>query len=195
MVFRRLNLLIHTNHLTYTYKQKQQWIKSQEYQNNLKAQFDEIIKVIKVIDKNDPNAVIILLGDHGSCITRGYPHKSNDNAKNHSEKLYNFAQKDGETLRSVADDIFHVFAAVRLPNGLQLEPNFSSVNVFLKIFALLNPSQKETIDKYILPNYSSFYLMSKDKITLIDGKLQDDKSWYYDPEKIVSWTELIQKMD
>lgn len=195
VVFRRLNLLIHTNHLTYTYKQKQQWIKSQEYQNNLKAQFDEIIKVIKVIDKNDPNAVIILLGDHGSCITRGYPHKSNDNAKNHSEKLYNFAQKDGETLRSVADDIFHVFAAVRLPNGLQLEPNFSSVNVFLKIFALLNPSQKETIDKYILPNYSSFYLMSKDKITLIDGKLQDDKSWYYDPEKIVSWTELIQKMD
>ena len=34
--------------------------------------------------------------------------------------------------------------------------------------------------------------MSKDKITLIDGKLQDDKSWFYNPDKIVSWKELIQ---
>ena len=64
--------------------------------------------------------------------------------------------------------------------------------MFLKIFALLNPSQKETINKYILPNYSSFFLMLKDKITLIDGKLQDDKSWFYNPDKIVSWKELIQ---
>ena len=64
--------------------------------------------------------------------------------------------------------------------------------MFLKIFALLNPSQKETINKYILPNYSSFFLMSKDKINLVDGKLQDDKSWFYNPEKIISWSEIIK---
>ena len=34
--------------------------------------------------------------------------------------------------------------------------------------------------------------MSKDKINLVDGKLQDDNSWYYDPNKITSWTEIIK---
>ena len=190
IVFRRLNKLDHTpSDGSYNYKQKENWMESRFYQTHLNEQFHEIEDFIKVINKNDPNAVIILLGDHGSWRLREYPFNRG------GEKLYDFAQNDGETLRSAADDVFHVFAAVRLPNGLKLAPNFSSVNVFLKIFALLNPSQKENIDKYILPNYSSFYLMSKDKITLVDGILQDDKSWYYDPEKIVSWTELIQKMD
>lgn len=190
VVFRRLNKLLHSpSDGSYDFKQKHKWLKSGIYQNNCYKQFQEIEDLIKIIDKKDPNAVIILLGDHGSWRLRDYPFSRGE------EKLYEFAKKDGETLRSAADDVFHVFAAVRLPNGLKLEPNFSSVNVFLKIFALLNPSQKETIDKYILPNYSSFYLMAKDKITLVDGKLQNDKSWYYDPDKIVSWEELIEKID
>lgn len=190
VVFRRLNKLSHTpSDGTYDYKQKYNWINSGWYQNHVKDQFQEIDDFIKIIDKNDPNAVVILIGDHGAWRLREYPFWSTDDIN-----LYNFAKNDNETLKGASDDVFHVFAAVRLPNGLKLEPKFSSVNVFLKIFALLNPSQKETIDKYILPNYSSFYLMSKDKITLVDGKLQDDKSWYYDQEKIISWKELIQNV-
>lgn len=192
VIFRRLNLLNHTPALgSYTYKEKENWINSGWYQTHLKAQLNEIENIVKLIDKKDPNAVIIFLGDHGAWRMRGYPFWETNTDSN---IMYEFAKNDGESLRTVADDVFHVFAAVRLPNGLKLEPNFSSVNIFLKIFALLNPSQKETIDKYILPNYSSFYLMSKDKITLVDGNLQDDKLWYYDSEKIVSWKHAISEI-
>ena len=193
VVFRRLNKLFHAPmDGTYNYTMKKEWINSNEYQSNVISQLKEIDEFVSIIDKNDPNSVVILLADHGSWRLEGYPYWSVSREKDPSKFFYEFTKKDNETLRSTADDVFHVFAAVRLPNGLKLDPKFSSVNVFLKIFALLNPSQKETINKYILPNYSSFFLMSKDKINLVDGKLQDDNSWYYDPNKITSWTEIIK---
>lgn len=126
-----LHRLSFTNHTppdgSYTYKD----FKKVEYINEYQRMYKDELKAIKIetelILSNDPNAIIIFLGDHGNWRYRA----SFDN-RSQLLSILNELDIDEQTFW---DDKFKVFAAIRIPENIkQIDGNFSSVNIFSKIF-------------------------------------------------------------
>ena len=163
--FSTIDYSTHTDSYRYSYKDKQEWVKSQTYQESVKREFEAIKKIAKNITEKDPNSVIVFLGDHGSARLRGYPIYANS-----VSKLKEFAKNDGEDLNSVTDDFFSVYAAIKMPKGYDFPDDFSSVNIFLKALAILNPNVAEKLQKYEQPNLSCF--TNDLKFYKNDGKLE-----------------------
>ena len=148
------------NHVrrSYNWKDRQELIASNRYQR-LVARSEGMTKnIIDYIIKHDPNALIVLLGDHGAWSFHEFPL---ENSK--SFEQYNVDPMD------IADDMFRVLLAYRLPGGVTDDISYgeymNNSNIFLHIFAYLSG------DTRILENRKP--VTSKlGVIEIIDGKLQ-----------------------
>ena len=127
-VFQRMDYTNHTPHDgSYTYKDAKEWIKSQWYLKAYRKQLESIKKETDIITKNDPDAVIIYLGDHGAGLYRAFPENK--------EELQIILSETNISEKEFINDRFKVFAAVRLPEKIKtIGGKFSSANVFSKIF-------------------------------------------------------------
>ena len=125
-VFQRMAYTDHTPSEGYTYKNAKEWIDSKLYLNAYRKQIDSIKIETDIILKNDPNAIIIYLGDHGAWLYRAYPYDK--------KSLNKILREANITEKEFMEDKFKVFAAVRLPKNISIGENFSSVNIFSKIF-------------------------------------------------------------
>lgn len=100
------------------------------YVKNVEQGNQNLENIINLIIKNDPNSIIILLGDHGSdCIT----HHDNIDAIYRALKVYN--------LETVTNSFFNVLCAIRFPNKENNKPEkrlISNVNIFRYIFSYLS---------------------------------------------------------
>lgn len=108
----------------YTNENKNHWVKTSGYKDAVEKNMSEIEEIVSLIIKKDPNALIVMLGDHGA-----YIHRSN---------LNNTIPFD-----EIADDYFNVFGAVRLPQQYQRfsfdsnETYINHMNIFVHIFSIL----------------------------------------------------------
>lgn len=157
-----LHSALHTNPFgAYDYIKSSEWIQSGIYQRSLKKGQEEIISVIQLIDKYDPEAIVIFQGDHGVWRLRGFPYTTDWNAN--EEKL----NEIGESLQTAVDDFYKVFVAIRLPSSLQPLENFSPANLFPKLFLQLSDEKShDNLNKMIVPNISVFFPKG---LTIQDG--------------------------
>lgn len=159
---------IHTSPFgDYTYKDKDSWVKSNGYQDYLQRSIDNEIKnIISMILEKDKNALIVMLGDHGSWVYRGLN--------------LNELSTTNITLDDFIDDKFNVFAAVRLPekyakfsfkNG---DTYINHSNIFIHIFSLLadNPDYLK-FQKTPVSNYYGNILVKNGKIVEDTGASSD----------------------
>lgn len=123
----------HTDSYNYRYTERADYIKSNEYQNGIARGNAEILGIAKLIERHDPNAIVLFLGDHGAWTFRGIPLK-NFNA------LRQVMKKEDLNLESVINDMFYIFSAIKLPAYLTPIRNFSPSNVFSLVFKQLAES-------------------------------------------------------
>jgi len=120
----------------YTWRNREEWIAGGRYQEAVKRSRQELKEIVDYIIAKDPQSVIILLGDHGAWRLR----KIWTGANNLSE-LETILLENGESLQSLADDIFGVLMAIRMPDGavdISYGYPMSTVNLFRHIFAALS---------------------------------------------------------
>jgi hypothetical protein len=138
---------------SYTWKNKQAWLDSKDYEKSIHRGNQQLMEICDFILENDPQSIIILIGDHGARLYRA----ANGSAQNMSE-LYENLEKRDISAEMFCNDTFGVFLAVRLPNGETADISkgkaMSHVNLFRHIFAYLN--QDETILKTRVPSNSYF---------------------------------------
>jgi hypothetical protein len=138
---------------SYTWKNRQAWLDSKAYEKNIHSGNQQLMKICDFILENDPQSIIILIGDHGAWLTRA----AEGTAQNIAE-LYENLEKRGISAEMFCNDRFGVFLAVRLPNGETADISkgkaMSHVNLFRHIFAYLN--QDDSILKMRVPSNSYF---------------------------------------
>jgi len=130
----------HTPVHNYLWKQKNEWVSSGEYQKAVTEANQEIFEIVDLIIDKDPSAVIVLVGDHGSWRLRNI---WNDSLGDFA-KFERFLIQNGESLDSLASDIFGTFLAIRMPEKGDISKGLpmSHVNLFRHIFAVLADSAK-----------------------------------------------------
>ena len=131
----RLAKTNHTPPVGYNFKQRQDFIKSRFYQNGISAGNAEIESIIKTIEENDPNSIVVFLGDHGTWTLRGFPLQSS------TQNLVLNLKKENLTLDSLIKDMFYVFAAVKLPKNVLPLEQFSPADIFSQLFDRLSSQQ------------------------------------------------------
>jgi hypothetical protein len=158
-------------HTPYEWHQKDTWVSSGKYQEAVRKGNQEIFEIVDLIVEKDPSAVIVLIADHGpSRLARIWSGAvSGDIAS-----LDALLKQRGESLDTLASDLYGVFLAIRIPgkgdisNGLPM----SNVNVFRHIFAALADNADPDVGRAILqrrvPSESNLH-----GITLVkDGVVQ-----------------------
>lgn len=124
----------HTPPNGYSWEERNDWIKGGFYQNCIKTSDKEATEIIEYIIKEDPNSIIILLGDHGSWTYRNFP-------ENGSGEPFKSSQKYNVNLQDIFDDRFKVLFAYRLPQGQPVDIAaglyMNNSNIFLHIFSWL----------------------------------------------------------
>lgn len=133
------------------------------WKENLEKANKKLYRAIDLIKENDPNALIILMADHGGYVGMDYTRQS-----------YAMTQD-----RDLIYSIFSSMLAIHWPNNdnPEFEKNFkSSVNVFRILFAYLSENEKylqylQPDESYILledvePKGLYKYIDSTGKITL-----------------------------
>lgn len=155
----------YTNHTgkeeaeAFTVKSRKDWIQSNVYLNGYYKEISALKYLTSKILKNDPNAIIIMLGDHGAHLYR-------TKAKNKRD-LIKFLKETEITYSEFINDKFKVFAAVRIPQKYkQLEHKFSPGNIFPIIFSLIGYEGKELS---ICENNSYFTGYIKENIPIIQN--------------------------
>ena len=121
----------------YKDKDKENWVASGMYQNAVIQSNQQIADIVDYIITEDPQSVIILLGDHGAHRLRGITEDIGDDLLKLEARL----QDNGESLKSLADDMFGTLMAVRMPDGardISQGYSMSHVNLFKHIFATLS---------------------------------------------------------
>jgi hypothetical protein len=100
----------------------------------------EMKEILEYLDETDPEALIILIGDHGS-----WPYRSHFDESINTGDLEGFRgqlTELGLTLDEVAQNFFGVFLAIRLPGGEHRDIAqglaLNHVNLFRHVFAYLN---------------------------------------------------------
>lgn len=123
----------------YTWKDNEQWVKSGVYQNLVKKADAETTEIINYLLKEDPNSIIVLLGDHGATRYRNFP-------QNETGEPSKSCQRYHVNLQDIFDDYFKVLFAYRLPQGEATDISsglyMNNSNVFLHIFAWLAEDQE-----------------------------------------------------
>jgi len=108
------------------------------YMNNVTKADKEIKEIIEYLDEVDPEAIVILVGDHGA---NGYGSKFIITLHNLAEVEEALTQRD-ITLDSSVQDLFGTLLAIRLPGGDQQDISYglalNHVNLFRHVFAYLN---------------------------------------------------------
>lgn len=129
----------HTNHTdqSHTYKKRQDYINSQTYQSALSIQNKEIQSIIELLEKKDPNAIVIFLGDHGVWTLRGF--SVNQSLENLKREL----KQNNFTLQDIIDDQYYVFAAIKTPNNIKPLRLFSPNNIFPQLFLELSNQEND----------------------------------------------------
>lgn len=133
---------------TYSGEKRNNWIKSSAYKEAIERSIMETEEIVSLIIKKDPNALIVILGDHGAYIS--------------GTDLHN-----GIPVNVVADDNFNVYGAVRLPP--QYAPfsfdgkgtYINHTNIFIHIFSLL--AQK--------PDYLQLQKIPESRLLLLPKKV------------------------
>lgn len=123
---------------TYDFRQRFEWTASGFYQNLLKQGFQEAEIIISDILKYDPNSVIIMMGDHGPWRLRGIGSRAR--IRDLSD-LARILAAEGESLESLAKDIYDILLAIRMPDGprdISYGYPISPVNLFRHVFAGIN---------------------------------------------------------
>ena len=128
----RLQKTNHTNPIGYDYHHREAFIDSQFYQNGIAEGNSEIESIVETLKINDPNSIIIFLGDHGAWTLRGFP------INRPIEDLLISLNKENVTLDSLIKDMFYVFAAVKLPDGVTPLKQFSPADIFTQLFSRLS---------------------------------------------------------
>jgi len=113
--------------------------KWKDYYANLIAKSElEIIDVIHQINRQDPSALIIMIGDHGAWLNGIFVRKNIDYNTSAIE-LKKAASHYGLTLGDIAEDVTSVLCAIKWPkdvsvHGKKIE---SHVNLFRYVFSVL----------------------------------------------------------
>jgi len=144
-----------------------------KYKNMVDKSDAVLIELVRGLAEKDPEAIVILLGDHGTYFNSGrWEGDKNDPNENMLE--------NGIQPAEVTRDLLEVFMAIKWPHGTK-KPHeyFSNVNLFRQVFAVLakdNSILKTQVsnDSFISANKNTSYL-SKTGIyrTVKDGKLLD----------------------
>lgn len=156
----------HTPNHGYTWVEAEEWVKSGQYQEFMKRSLDVLVPAISRIISEDPGALIAMIGDHGPTRYRNFLPKTFGS----DEKIDAQCAESGVTRQDVADDIFNVFLAIRMPEGKQdisYGYHMSHCNLFMHIFSELGR------DKHLLDERSPS-VSSDGKWTLVkEGKVLD----------------------
>jgi len=111
-------------------RDRDKWISSKFYQDLVKKSDEESKELLNYILENDPDSIIILLGDHGA-----WSYRAQDGRALFDYSKYNLNVSD------LFDDYYRVLFAYRLPQGAQDDIShgmyMNNINVFMHIFAYL----------------------------------------------------------
>lgn len=124
--------IIQSDFEKHSYKYFKEWDK--KYLNDLVQENEKMEKILDYIVKKDPNAVIVVLGDHGSSRYLGVQ-------KYNAQEYYkDFLPETKVTTKDIANSLFNVTFALRYPYDLiQKRPTvITNVNVFRYIFSELS---------------------------------------------------------
>jgi hypothetical protein len=129
------------------------------YISRIKKSNTVIKEILSQIIADDPNAVIILLGDHGTFKYRNIDRDGQD-------KMLQMMTEDGITSRDFADSLFNVLLAIRMPQGLTLPDAevISNVNVFRYVLSALSGTRK------LIENKEEDISLTSNVIAVRDGK-------------------------
>ncbi len=154
----------------YTWRQKEEWLP--EFRDSVESGISQAMEIIDMIVENDPDAVIILMGDHGPWRLRGiWDTVATGDLKALSARL----REDNESLESLADDVFSVLLAIRVPGyDGDISQGFvmSTVNVFRHVFAAINNNPALLENRQ--PNLSRFVFFG-DEPFVVEGKTIQEK--------------------
>ncbi len=146
------------------------WIKT--YKQIVVQSDNSLITLIRKIDEENPDAVVVLIGDHGPLLDRNsWMGADNDLNKNMLE--------NGFQPSEVTSDLFQVFLAIKWPKNIAFVDNYiSHVNLFHFIFAALanEPSLIESRvsdDSFILTKNNQLGGDNKVYLTIKAGKVLD----------------------
>lgn len=144
---------VHSPHINYHFSQRNKWMDSKVYQNSVTKATTQIQESVATILKYDPNALIILIGDHGAYryrgLLEGYPVDK--------QALVERMASENITLKEFSDDLFNVFLAIKMPPNIKKlppTPHLSHVNLFKNVFNALNDSVAG--DSFVLDTVSEF---------------------------------------
>jgi hypothetical protein len=157
---------LHTpSDVSYTWEKRDEWLASKRYNNAFEQSFTELKQGLRRIVAADPNAIILLTGDHGSQVYSKFL-----NGVGSNEELADRCAKNGITIKDLADDYFNVFFAVRwsgenkdISAGLPMSP----LNYFWHVFAAINN------DPAILGHRSQSYSVNRGFVFVVDGKINE----------------------
>ncbi len=117
----------------------QNWIASNIYQKGVSKTNTELLELINAIDKSDPNALVILLGDHGN---KYLPNISQDVITTALYDIKSRYPQSNMTSQHIIEDLFSVFLAIKMPkdvkNNIVVDSQFAYADLFKYIFAALD---------------------------------------------------------
>lgn len=147
----------------------QRWISSGIYQRGLDEMNQELLHLIGEIEKNDPDALIVLIGDHGHKyiieatlnydIFQGSPNDIKEECR-----ALNMSSED------ILEDFCSIFLAIKMPKGtkgkITVDSQYVYADLFRHIFAALddNPVFLENKSEDISVNNIGIILRRGDKI-------------------------------
>jgi len=146
------------------------WITT--YKNLVTKSDAALIELIHGIHEKTPDAVVVLIGDHGPNFNKGRFEGTDDN-------LNDNIIANGINPSELTRDYFEVFMAVKWPKENKMTHGyFSHVNLFRHIFASLanNPSildSRVSDDSYLMVRKNFRLGKMRHYVTVKDGKLLD----------------------
>ncbi|MFI3244557.1 MAG: hypothetical protein R3Y56_09925, partial [Akkermansia sp.] len=145
------------------------WISSKIYQKGVELMNQELLQLIDEIEKNDSDALIVFVGDHGhkflDAATGDYD--IFNNGLNYIKGKYPRFNLSSE---QIIEDFYSVFLAIKMPQSakgtLKIDSYYSYADLFRHIFAALddNPVFLENKSDDISVNIEGLILRKGDKI-------------------------------
>ncbi len=149
------NVLHFNTDVVSKFKNYQEWISANVYHRGTQASNKEILTMVNKIEENDPNALIILFGDHGFRYARAYANDRTFYNMTVGEIKENYPQLN-MTSQEIVDDMFSVFLAIKMPKEakgkLVIDSNFALADLFKHVFAALE--DKDVFLEHRSPNVS-----------------------------------------
>ncbi len=146
------------------------WIKT--YKNVIAQSDVALIEMVRCIDEKDPDAIVILAGDHGPWLQR-------DRWMGGHEDLNKNMLENGIQPAEVTTNIFEVFMAVKWPRGFdRTDEYFTHVNLFRYVFAALTKDHaiiksRVADDSFMSTRRHPYIGVIRTYLTVNDGKILD----------------------